>query len=83
MVLAAPLWRWWGGHELDRAVVMPVVVPVHKCTRPFAGLALAGKGPARVIRLVFDRTEQGFRERVVVGVPRPGEGFEHPNLLEP
>jgi hypothetical protein len=58
----ALMWR----HEFDRAVVVPVVVPIHKCTRPFAGLVLAGKGPAGVVGPVFDRTEQGFRVRVVV-----------------
>jgi hypothetical protein len=50
----ALMWR----HELDAAVAVPVVVPIHKCSYPFAGLVLAGKGPAGVIRPVFDRTEQ-------------------------
>ena len=35
-----------GRHEFDRAVVVPVVVPVHKQRHPLAGLVLAGKGPA-------------------------------------
>jgi len=42
-----------GRHEFDRAVPVPVVVPILKCTRPFTGLALAGKGPGRVIRPVL------------------------------
>ena len=70
-------------HEFDAAVVVPVIVPIHKCTHPFAGLVLAGKGPAGVIRPVFDRTEQGFRVRVVVGDPGAREGSEHPHLLQP
>ena len=64
-----------GRHEFDLAVVVPVVVPVHKQRHPLTGLVLAGKGPAWVIRPVFDRTEQGFRARAVIGDPRPGEGM--------
>ena len=55
-----------GRHEFDAAVVVPVVVPIHKCTRPFAGLLFVGEWPAGVVGTVFDRTEQGFRVRVVV-----------------
>ncbi len=72
-----------GRHEFDAAVVVPVVVPIHKWCRPFAGLFLAGKGAAGVVGPVFDRTEQGFRVGVVVGDPWPGEGSEHPHLLQP
>ena len=50
----ALMWR----HEFDRAVVVPVVVPIHKQRHQLTGLVLAGKGPAGVIRPVFDRTEQ-------------------------
>ena len=46
--------------EFDAAVAVPMVVPVEKCARPTARLALAGKEPAVVIRPVFDSLEQGF-----------------------
>jgi len=72
-----------GRHKFDRAVVVPVVVPINERQHPFAGLVLAGKGPAGVIRPVFDRTEQRFRVRVVVGDPRPGKRPEHVHLLQP
>ena len=52
----ALMWR----HELDAAVAVPVVVPIHKCSYPFAGLVLAGKGPAGVVRPILERSEQGF-----------------------
>ena len=58
-----------GCHKFDAAVAVLVVVPINKRHHPFAGLLLAGKGPAGVIRMVFDRTEQRFRVRVVVGDP--------------
>lgn len=54
-----------GRHKFDRAMVMLVVVAIHKYWYPFAGFALAGKGPAGVIRPVFDRTEHGFRINVI------------------
>ena len=55
-----------GRHEFDGAVPVSVVVPVHKRRHPLTGLDLAGKGPAGVVGPVFDRSEQGFRVRVVV-----------------
>ena len=72
-----------GRHEFDRAVVVPVVVPIHKCRHPLAGLLFVGEWPAGVVGAVFDRTEKGFRVRVVVGDPWPGKGSEHAHLLEP
>jgi len=48
-------------HKFDAAVAVLVVVPINERHHPFAGLLLAGKGPAGVIRPVFDRTEHGFR----------------------
>ena len=72
-----------GRHEFDGAVPVSVVVPVHKHRQPFTGLVLGGKGPAEVVGPGLDRSEQGFRVRVVVGDPRPGKGSEHPHLLEP
>jgi len=59
-----------GRHEFDGAVTMSVVVPVHNGRHPLAGLLLAGKGPAGVVGPIFDRSEQGFRVRVVVGDAR-------------
>jgi hypothetical protein len=55
-----------GCQEFDRAVVVPVVVPIHKGKRPFTGLVPAGKRPAGIVGAVFDRIERGFRVRVVV-----------------
>ena len=72
-----------GRHEFDAAVAVPVVVPINERHHPLAGLVLVGEWPARVIRPVFDRTEQGFRVRVVVGDPWPGKGSEHAHLLQP
>lgn len=46
--------------ELDAAVAVLVDVPLHERRSPLAGLFLAGKGPAGVVRPVFGRAEQGF-----------------------
>ena len=46
-----------GRHEFDAAVTVLVVVPINERHHPFAGLLLAGKGPAGVTRPVFDRME--------------------------
>jgi len=72
-----------GRHEFDGAVTVSVVVPVHKGRHPLAGFVLVGKGPAGVVGPVFDRSEKGFRVRVVVGDPGPREGSEHLHLLQP
>jgi len=69
--------------EFDAAVAVPVVVPIHKCRHPLAGLAFAGEWTAWVVGPVLDRAEQGFRVGVVVGDPWPGEGSQHPHLLQP
>jgi len=71
-----------GRNEFDRTVVVLVVVPIHKCRHPLAGLLFVGEWPARVVGAVFDRTEKRFLVRVVVGDPRPGEGSDHAHLLE-
>ena len=49
-----------GRHEVDAAVAVSVVVPVHKRGHPEAGLFLASKWPARVIRPVLCCPEQRF-----------------------
>ena len=49
-----------GRDEFDAAVAVPVVVPIHKCCHPLAGLVFAGERPARVVGPVFDRSEQGL-----------------------
>jgi len=72
-----------GRHELDAAVAVPVVVPIEKGRHPFAGLVFAGEWPSGVVGPVLDRSEQGFRVGVVVGDPWPGEGSQHPHLLQP
>ena len=69
-------------HEPDGTVAVPVVVPVHECTGPAAGLFLAAEGPPGVIRPVLDRAEQRLRVGVVVAHPRPGEGSEDSQLLQ-
>ena len=71
-----------GRDEFDAAVAVSMVVPVHKRRHPLACLVFAGKWPARVVRPVLDRSEQGFRVGVVVGDPWPGEGSEHAHLLQ-
>jgi hypothetical protein len=58
-----------------------VVVSVHKGRHPLARGLLAREWPAWVVRPVLGRAEQGFREGVVVGHPRPGEGSECSQLL--
>jgi hypothetical protein len=40
-------------YELDAAVTVAVVVPVHKCRYPLACLRLAGERPAGVIRSIL------------------------------
>ena len=72
-----------GRDEFDAAVAVPVVVPIHKSRHPLAGFVFSGEWPARVVGSVFDRSEQGFRVGVVVGDPWPGEGSQHPHLLQP
>jgi hypothetical protein len=47
-------------HELDNAMAVPLVLPVHKRRHPESGIDLAGKWPDWVIRSVFDGSEQGF-----------------------
>jgi len=71
-----------GREELDAAVAVSVVVPVHKRRHPLAGLVFAREWPALVVGPVLERSEQGFRVGVVVGDPRPGEGSEHAHLLQ-
>ncbi len=56
------VWR----HEFDRAVAVLMAVPVHECRRPLAGLLLAGKGPAGILRPVFGGAEQRLGVGVVV-----------------
>ncbi len=73
------VWR----HEFDAAVAVPVVVPVDERRHPLAGFFRAGKGPARVVRPVSRRPEQGFRVRVVVRHPWSGEGPQDSKLLQP
>ena len=70
-------------HEPDGTVAVPVVVPVHECTGPAAGLLLAAEGTPGVVRSVFDRGEQRLRVGVVVADPWSGEGPEHTQLLQP
>jgi len=47
-----------GRHEFDVAVAVPLVVPIHKCSYPFACFVLAGKVPAGVVVAVFDRRKR-------------------------
>jgi len=77
---AVPLIR---RHKSDATMAVPMVVPLHKCRYPCAGFLHALEGPAGVIRPVFHCAEQRFRKGVVVAHPGPGEGSEHPQLLQP
>ncbi len=72
-----------GRDELDAAVAVPVVVPVHKRGDPQAGFLNAREWAAWVVRPVFGCSEQGFRVRVVVRHPGPGEGPQYTQLLQP
>ena len=47
-----------GGHNLDPAVAVPMVVPVHKRGNPLASSLRAREWPIRVVRTVFGRPEQ-------------------------
>ena len=69
--------------ELDAAVTVAVVVPVHKSRYPLARLRLAGERPAWVIGPELDCAKQGFRVGIVVADPWPGEGSQHTQLLKP
>ena len=71
-----------GRHEFDAAVAVLVVVPVDELGDPLTRLFFGGKWFAGVIRSILHRPEQGFRVRVVVGDPGPGEGSEHAHLLQ-
>ena len=75
---AMPLLR---RNELDAAMAVLVVVPIHKCGNPLAGLLFVAEWPAGVIRPVFNGAEQRFRVGIVVAHPRPGEGSEYPQFL--
>lgn len=71
-----------GRHEPDSAVAVIVVVPVHECRHPEAGVVLAAERSNGVIRLVLERAEQRFRVRVVLADPWSGEGSEHTQRLQ-
>ena len=72
-----------GRNETDTAVAVLVVVPVHECTHPQTGFFHALEGSPGVVRPVFHSAEQRLREGVVVAHPWPGEGSQHPQLLQP
>ena len=72
-----------GCHELDPAVAVPVVVPVHKRCHPLAGSLHASKWPPGVIGPVFCCAEKRFGIRVVVAEARPRERPEHAQFLKP
>ena len=71
-----------GCHELDPAMAVPVVVPVHKRRHPQACLLHAGEWPPWVIGPVFCCAEQRFRVGVVVANPWSREGPQHPQLFQ-
>ena len=58
-------------HELDAAVKVLMVVPVHESRHPQACFVLAAEGPLGVVRSVLDRAEPPLRVGVVVADPRP------------
>jgi hypothetical protein len=69
-------------HELDAAVVVPMVVPIDKRRDPLAGLVLAGKWPSRVIRPVLRCAKQRFGVGVVIADARPRERSQHAQLFQ-
>jgi hypothetical protein len=44
-------------HEFVAAVALPVVAPIRKRSRPFAGILFVDKWPAGQVESVFDRKE--------------------------
>ncbi len=72
-----------GRHELDAAVTVLVVVPIHEQRHPLAGLAFAGEWPVLVVGPVLDRAEKGFGVRIVVRHSWPGERTQHAQLFQP
>ena len=69
-------------HELDAAMAVFMVIPLHKGRHPQAGLLFGSEWAVGVVRPVFDRAEQGFRVRVVIADPWPGKGSQHSQLLK-
>jgi len=55
-----------GGNELDAAVTVLVVIPIHKWRHPFLGLVFAGERPVWVVGPVLARAEQGFGIGIIV-----------------
>ena len=74
--------RLVGSHELDADVAVPMVVPVHKRSRPLAGLFHAGEWATWEVRPVFRCLEQRFGVWVVVADTRPREGTQDAQLLQ-
>lgn len=63
-----------GRHQADSAVMMVAVVPVEETAAKILGL-FDGLEAFGEFRLVFQRLEVGFRERIVVGSVGPAVGF--------
>ena len=72
-----------GRNETDTAVAVLVVVPVNECTHSQTGFLQALEGSLGEVRPVFHSAEQRLREGVVDAHPWPGEGSQHPQLLQP
>ncbi len=70
-------------NETYTTVAVLVVVSVHECTHSQTGFLHALEGSPGVVRPVFHSAEQRLREGVVVAHPWPGEGSQHPQLLQP
>jgi len=71
-----------GRHELDAAVAVPVVVPIHERRYPQACLFHAGEWPPWLIGPVFCCAEQRCGAGVVVANPWSGEGPQHSQLFQ-
>ena len=67
-------------NEFVAAMAVLVVVPIHKCGNPLAGLLFVAEWPAGVIRPVFNVAEQRFQVGIVVAHPRTGEGSDYPQF---
>ena len=71
-----------GGHEPQAAVVVDLVVPVHKPGYPGARLVKVFEGLVREVWTVFQGLEQGFGVGVVITDRGPTERGHDPELLQ-
>jgi hypothetical protein len=66
---------------LDADIAVLVVVPIHKCGNPLAGLLFVAQWQSGVSMPEINGAKQRFRLGIVVAHPRPGERPEYPQFL--